>query len=45
MTVKYLDLNRNVLEKDIESIRQGIVLEDGLVHVDKIEYINNSSIN
>lgn len=38
-------LNRNVLDKDIESIRQGIVLEDGLVHVDKIEYINNSSKN
>jgi len=38
-------LDRNVLDKDIESIRLGIALEDGLVHVDKIEYINNSSKN
>jgi len=38
-------LTRNVLEKDLESIRNGIVLEDGVVYVDKIEYINNSRKN
>lgn len=36
-------LNRSVLEKDVDAIRRGVVLEDGLVQVDKIEYINNSS--
>ena len=34
-------LSRNVLDKDIEAISQGIVLEDGVVYVDEIEYINN----
>ncbi|MAQ70342.1 MAG: pseudouridine synthase [Flavobacteriales bacterium] len=38
-------LNRNMLDIEIEAIRHGIVLEDGVVHVDKIEYINNSRQN
>ncbi len=38
-------LSRSVLDTDIESIRNGIVLEDGVVYVDKIEYINNSRKN